>query len=53
MLPPYPNFEMSSPDYGRPSIMELGAKSPAIVLPSADLKLAANNVRNFGFDSPV
>jgi acyl-CoA reductase-like NAD-dependent aldehyde dehydrogenase len=24
--------------------MELGGKSPAIVLPSADLKLAANNV---------
>ena len=25
--------------------MELGGKSPAIVLPGADLKLAANNVR--------
>jgi acyl-CoA reductase-like NAD-dependent aldehyde dehydrogenase len=24
--------------------MELGGKSPAIVLPSADLKVAANNV---------
>lgn len=29
--------------------MELGGKSAAIVLPCADIKLAANNVRRVGF----
>ena len=28
----------------RPSVMELGGKSPALVLPGADVKIAANNV---------
>lgn len=31
----------------RPSVMELGGKAPAIVLPSADLQLAANHVSSF------
>ena len=28
----------------RPSVMELGGKSPALVLPGADVRIAANNV---------